>query len=101
METLSTPEHESVTGGGGEGGGGEGVWGEMWRCTLALPAVHLNFSPDGAMFATASRDDHFVKIWYQSKTGECICTCPTRGSSFLLGKVTSLGVLCCFALLFV
>ena len=23
---------------------------------------------------------------------------PTRGSSFLLGKVTALGVLCCFAL---
>ena len=28
------------------------------------------------------------------------CTC-TRGSSFFLGKVTALGVLCCFALLFV
>ena len=26
---------------------------------------------------------------------------PTRGSSFFLGKVTSMGVLCCFALLFV
>ena len=26
------------------------------------------------------------------------CTCPTRGSSFILGKVTALGVLCCFAL---
>ena len=26
------------------------------------------------------------------------CTCPTRGSSFFLGKVTTLGVLCCFAL---
>ena len=24
--------------------------------------------------------------------------CPTRGSSFFLGKVTALGVLCCFAL---
>ena len=35
----------------------------------------------------------------------CTCTCvcvvgssPTRGSSFFLGKVTALGVLCCFAL---
>ena len=27
--------------------------------------------------------------------------CPTRGSSFFFGKVTALGVLCCFALLFV
>ena len=26
---------------------------------------------------------------------------PTRGSSFFFGKVTALGVLCCFALLFV
>ena len=26
---------------------------------------------------------------------------PTRGSSFFLGKVTALGVLCCLALLFV
>ena len=26
---------------------------------------------------------------------------PTRGSSFFFGKVTALGVLCCFAMLFV
>ena len=26
------------------------------------------------------------------------CICPTQGSSFFLGKVTALGVLCCFAL---
>ena len=26
---------------------------------------------------------------------------PTRGSSFFFGKLTGLGVLCCFALLFV
>ena len=29
------------------------------------------------------------------------CTCPTRGSSFYSGKVTALGVLFCFAWLFV
>ena len=28
----------------------------------------------------------------------CTCTCPTRGSSFFFGKVTALGVLCCFVL---
>ena len=50
--------------------------------------------------------------------GECLCACgqctcgrvlsvkyrglsPTRGSSFFLGKMTALGVLCCFALLFI
>ena len=30
-----------------------------------------------------------------------VYTCPTRVSSFFLGKVTALGVLCCFALWFV
>ena len=61
-------DRDSVLMGGGDGGS-EGVWGELWRCRLALPSVHLHFSPDGAMFATASKDDHFVKIWYQSRTG--------------------------------
>ena len=63
LNTLLVPEQDSG------GGGSEGVWGELWRSPLALPAVHLNFSPDGAMFATASKDDHFVKIWYPSKIG--------------------------------
>ena len=30
-----------------------------------------------------------------------VLRCPTCGSSFFLGKVTALGVLCCFALLFI
>ena len=33
-------------------------------------------------------------IIYKSVVGSS----PTRGSSFFLGKVTALGVLCCFAL---
>ena len=68
--TSLLPDPNSSVGGGGSG---EGVWGEMWRCALARPAVHLSFSPDGAMFAIASRDDHFVKIWYQAKIGVCVC----------------------------
>ncbi|CAI7996410.1 DmX-like protein 1, partial [Geodia barretti] len=55
------------------GEGCQGVWGESWRCSLAQPAVYLSFSPDGAMFASASQDDHFVKIWYQSKIGMYMC----------------------------
>ena len=40
------------------------------------------------------------------ETGKCdvwsvVGWSPTRGSSFFFGKVTALGVLCCFALLFV
>ena len=71
-EQLTVPKQDTV---GGGDGGSEGVWGELWRCALALPAVHLSFSPDGAMFATASKDDHFVKIWYLSKIGVCECVC--------------------------
>ena len=44
-------------GGGGReggGGGGGGRWKEVWRCKMALPVVHLKFSPDGAMFASVS-----------------------------------------------
>ena len=44
-------------GGGGRevgGGGGGGRWKEVWRCKMALPIVHLKFSPDGAMFASVS-----------------------------------------------
>ena len=37
---------------------------------------------------------------YDVQIVQCTCTC-TRGSSFFLGKITALGVLCCFALLFV
>ena len=62
--TSLVPDVSSVT-----MGGSEGVWGELWRCSLALPSVHLSFSPDGAMFSTSSKEDHFVKIWYQSRVG--------------------------------
>ena len=37
----------------------------------------------------------YTKVW------SVVGLSPTRGSSFFLGKVTALGVLCCFALLFV
>ena len=33
-----------------------------------------------------------------SATFSVVGSSPTRGSSFFLGKVTALGVLCCFAL---
>ena len=71
---VQTPDRERVTGMGlGLGGGeGEGRCVEEWRCKLACPTVHLNFSPDGAMFATAGEDDHFVKIWYLSKPGRVV-----------------------------
>ena len=38
---------------------------------------------------------------YLSRVQSVVGSSPTRGSSFFLGKVTALGVLCCFALLFV
>ena len=39
----------------------------------------------------------YMYMYIQSVVGSSL----TRGSSFFLGKVTALGVLCCFALLFV
>lgn len=60
------------------GEGSHGVWKELWRCPLARPAVYLSFSPDRAMFASASQNDHFVKIWYQSKSGMWIFNCLIR-----------------------
>ena len=35
------------------GGSGHGTWTEMWRCEMAVPVVHLKFSPDSLLFATA------------------------------------------------
>ena len=35
---------------------------------------------------------------YMSRVESVVGLSPTRGSSFFLGKVTALGVLCCFAL---
>ena len=39
-----------------------------------------------------------VGVYVQKGSEQPTCTC---GSSFFLGKVTDVGVLCCFALLFV
>ena len=43
-----------LTGGGGVGSGsGHGAWLEVWHCEMAVPVVHLKFSPDSLLFATA------------------------------------------------
>ena len=47
-------------------------------------------------FYSATTQD--VGVYVQKGSEQPTCTC---GSSFFLGKVTALGVLCCFALLFV
>ena len=49
---------------------------------------------EGRMSHTTTRDVVHVHVHVHVSS-------PTRGSSFFLGKVTALGVLCCFALLFV
>ena len=53
-----SPSSKKLEGGGEGGGGGRegggGRWKEVWRCKMALPIVHLKFSPDGAMFASVS-----------------------------------------------
>ena len=55
------PEREMMGGdAGGEGGmmgmggaSGMGTWNEVWRCEVAIPVIHLKFSPDSTLFATA------------------------------------------------
>ncbi len=45
---------ESEGGMMGMGGvSGMGTWNEVWRCEVAIPVVHLKFSPDSTLFATA------------------------------------------------
>ncbi|KAL5005247.1 hypothetical protein ScPMuIL_018703 [Solemya velum] len=42
-------------------------WDCTWRCRPATPVYHLKFSPDGMLFASASRADRLVKIWYEDR----------------------------------
>ncbi|XP_019849574.1 PREDICTED: dmX-like protein 2 isoform X3 [Amphimedon queenslandica] len=41
------------------------TWNESWTVTVASPIIHLKFSPDGSLFASASLNDRLVKIWYK------------------------------------
>ena len=49
--------HEGGDDGNMVGGGvsGQGTWTEVWRCEVAVPVVHLKFSPDSTLFATAGK----------------------------------------------
>ena len=54
-EVLPEREMGDMGGEGMMGGGvsGMGTWNEVWRCEVAIPVVHLKFSPDSTLFATA------------------------------------------------
>ncbi|CAB0020600.1 unnamed protein product [Nesidiocoris tenuis] len=42
-------------------------WECVWKCATATPVVHMAFSPDGTLFATAGYNDRLVKIWFENK----------------------------------
>uniref|UniRef100_A0A0A9WH85 DmX-like protein 2 n=1 Tax=Lygus hesperus TaxID=30085 RepID=A0A0A9WH85_LYGHE len=42
-------------------------WECVWKCTTATPVIHMAFSPDGTLFATAGYNDRLVKIWFENK----------------------------------
>lgn len=42
-------------------------WECVWQKETATPIVHIAFSPDGTLFATAGKDDRLVKIWFENK----------------------------------
>lgn len=44
-----------------------GNWESIWRVRPPNPVVFLAFSVDGTLFATASRHDRLVRIWYQNQ----------------------------------
>jgi len=45
-------------------------WECVWQKETATPVVHIAFSPDGTLFATAGKDDRLVKIWFENKQCE-------------------------------
>lgn len=42
-------------------------WECVWKCRTATPVLHMAFSPDGTLFATAGYNDRLVKIWFENK----------------------------------
>ncbi|KAL1117874.1 hypothetical protein AAG570_004187 [Ranatra chinensis] len=42
-------------------------WVCVWKCQTATPVLHMAFSPDGTLFATAGYNDRLVKIWFENK----------------------------------
>lgn len=42
-------------------------WECVWKCRTANPTLHMAFSPDGTLFATAGFNDRLVKIWFENK----------------------------------
>ncbi|XP_041373660.1 dmX-like protein 2 isoform X2 [Gigantopelta aegis] len=42
-------------------------WESVWKCRPATAVHHLEFSPDGFMFASAGKADRLVKIWYEDQ----------------------------------
>ncbi|XP_052281684.1 dmX-like protein 2 isoform X4 [Dreissena polymorpha] len=45
----------------------ENKWTTIWRCRPATPVHHLQFSPDGLLFASAGENDRLVKVWFEDR----------------------------------
>lgn len=45
-------------------------WDCVWKQRTATATVHMAFSADGTLFATAGRSDRLVKIWFEQKPRE-------------------------------
>jgi len=46
------------------------TWECVWKQKTATATVHMAFSADGTLFATAGRADRLVKIWFEQKPRE-------------------------------
>ncbi|XP_078694772.1 dmX-like protein 2 isoform X2 [Branchiostoma floridae x Branchiostoma belcheri] len=45
----------------------QSTWACIWQCRTATAVCHLQFSPDGQLFASAGKEDRLVKIWFDSR----------------------------------
>lgn len=59
-------------------------WDCVWRCAPATPVLHMAFSPDGTLFATAGRNDRLVKIWFENKHRKLVYKSEHFGSLTVL-----------------
>ncbi|KAM5192027.1 dmX-like protein 1 [Mantella aurantiaca] len=53
-------------------------WKCIWQCRTASSVHLMKFSPDGEFFATTSKEDCLVKVWYNTESWHSAVTSPVE-----------------------